>query len=221
MPARRTEVIVGDIDVTDHLVEDLERLRDHFRADPVTRDHRQPHPHTSSRSGHRPRLPTYCQFRPPEGYRPPHTTDRRHPGTGSRRCRSPSVSDGPRHQGRQSKETVRTSLAPTVAPIGSRRCASTSRSTRSSMIASVLSVVWLICAASMLMPASPNRVPPRPRIPGRSGYSSNSRLPSARRSKCLPLTSISFWTSSLPVTAPETTCFVPSAYTTRTVTSLR
>ena len=62
--------------------------------------------------------------------------------------------------------------APIEAPIGASTPGSTGRSTRSSMIASAPSVVWLIWAASMFTAASPSSVPTRPITPGRSAYSS-------------------------------------------------
>ena len=95
-------------------------------------------------------------------------------------------------------------VAPIEAPMGSSTPGSTGRSTRSSMIASVPSVVWLICAASMLIAGLAEQRADPAHHAGAVGYSSSSTSPSARRSKCRPLTSTSFSTWPSPVSVPET-----------------
>ena len=58
------------------------------------------------------------------------------------------------------------SLAPTASAIAARTSAGTSRSRRSMIVAPGPSASWLSCAAWMLTPAAPSRVPILPSAPG-------------------------------------------------------
>ena len=89
------------------------------------------------------------------------------------------------------------------------------------MIARVPSSSWEICAASMLTCASPSSAPMVPITPGRSAYAATSRLPSARRSKCRELISISLATWFAPDSVPDTVRDAPSGIAARSVTDER
>src|SRR5690606_1196258 len=235
MPASGSQVVSSDLGIRDNLTEDLQGLGNHLRPDPVTGDHSEPHLHTS-REPPRPaglellgqRLP--AAVLPPAQWTHQSAELSRYAGhtdglSTARTC----YENGPSHhmgrpvpeRDRHSKLPVRTIRAPTAAPIGSSTPASTGRSTRSIMMASERSVVWLTIAASMFTPTSPSSVPTLPITPGRSGYSSSTTVPSARRSKCRPLTSTSFSTWSAPDSAPETTALRPSGSVAFTDTTLR